>query len=83
MSDWHILCGVATRRVNGQDVRIKAGNHSSIEAAIEAWESEERARQVRDLAELGRLVNAAMTRLQVRYTAASRGEQPLITGDLQ
>lgn len=71
MSGWHVLGDMATRRVNGRDVRITTGDFPSIQAAIESWEVGERARQAHDLREMGRLVDSAIARLQ-RHHAEHR-----------
>ncbi|WP_433256316.1 hypothetical protein ACQPYK_17090 [Streptosporangium sp. CA-135522] len=83
MSDWDIIGKLATRRVNGQEVMLTAQTPQELPGVITAWERAERQRMLRDLGELGRLVDGAMMRLQVSYTADSRGEPPLTTGDLQ
>ncbi|GAA4199358.1 hypothetical protein GCM10022252_50980 [Streptosporangium oxazolinicum] len=70
VNDWHILGDMATRRVNGQEVEVKVAGFPGIHAAIEDWETRERARQVRDLRELGRLVDGAIARLQTRHETA-------------
>ncbi|GAA4180194.1 hypothetical protein GCM10022252_02690 [Streptosporangium oxazolinicum] len=75
MSGWHILGDMATRWDNGRDVRITKGDFPSIQAAIENWEAGERARQARDLREMGRLVDSAIARLQ-RHLDAERRDPP-------
>lgn len=81
LRDWDIVGRVALRQVNGQTVVLTPGRFATIEAAIQDWEDRERARMDHDLKELGKLVDGAMTRIQVRYTSASRGERTLDTGE--
>ncbi|GAA4193005.1 hypothetical protein GCM10022252_35330 [Streptosporangium oxazolinicum] len=74
--DWHIFGDMATREANGQDIRVTTGNFPSIYAAIEDWETRERARQARDLRELSRLVDSAIARLQAHHGAGQGGPRP-------
>lgn len=71
--DWHILGDMAIREANGQDVRVTTGGFPTIHAAIEDWETRERARQARDLRELSRLVDSAIARLQAHHRAGRGG----------
>ncbi|GAA0825467.1 hypothetical protein ACFQVD_19195 [Streptosporangium amethystogenes subsp. fukuiense] len=68
MYGWVILGDAATKRVNGQEVIITAGKSGDLGAAIRAWEDGERHRMVYELGNLGRLVDDAMTRLQLRQS---------------
>ncbi|WP_406311274.1 hypothetical protein OHA77_20835 [Streptosporangium sp. NBC_01639] len=84
MYGWVILGDTATKRVNGQEVIITAGKSGDIGVAIRAWEDAERHRMLYELGNLGRLVDAAMTRLQLHHRASgSRGKRAPETGDIR
>ncbi|MFC7604654.1 hypothetical protein ACFQVD_31550 [Streptosporangium amethystogenes subsp. fukuiense] len=79
---WVILGDAATKRVNGQEVVIAAGKSGDIGVAIRAWEDAERHRMLYELGNLGRLVDAAMTRLQLHHrTPGGRGKHVPKTDD--
>ncbi|WP_413224953.1 hypothetical protein [Streptosporangium longisporum] len=79
---WVILGDAATKRVNGQEVVVTAGKSGDIGVAIRAWEDAERHRMLYELGNLGRLVDAAMARLQVHHrTSGNRGKHAPETGD--
>jgi hypothetical protein len=81
---WIILGDAATKRVNGQEVVITAGKSGDIRAVIKAWEDAERHRMLYELGNLARLVDAAMTRLQLHHRApGSRGKHVLETDDIK
>ncbi|GAA3518444.1 hypothetical protein FHR32_006162 [Streptosporangium album] len=74
MYGWVILGDAATKRVNGQEVVVTAGKPGDIGAVIRAWEDAERHRMLYELGNLARLVDAAMTRLQLHHrTPDGRG----------
>ncbi|MGS2645033.1 hypothetical protein [Streptosporangium sp. G12] len=84
MYGWVILGDAATKRVNGQEVIVTAGKSGDIGVAIKAWEDAERHRMLYELGNLGRLVDAAMARLQVHHrTSDSRGKHVLRTDDIK
>ncbi|GAA5041151.1 hypothetical protein HNP84_002416 [Thermocatellispora tengchongensis] len=63
MNGWIIVGDLATKRVNGRDVIVKAGKSGDIQAAIRAWEETDRRRMLSDLGSVGRLVDKALTRM--------------------
>jgi hypothetical protein len=80
---WIILGDAAIKRANGQEVVVTAGKPGDIGAVIKAWEDAERHRMLYELGNLGRLVDAAMTRLQFRHsTSGSRGEHAAEPGNI-
>lgn len=73
---WVILGDAATKRVNGQEVIVTAGKSGDIGVAIKAWEDAERHRMLYELGNLGRLVDAALARLQGHHrTPGSHGKR--------
>ncbi|WP_440071397.1 hypothetical protein [Streptosporangium sp. OZ121] len=84
MYGWVILGDAATKRVNGKEVVVTVGKSGDIGSAIRAWEDAERHRMLYELGNLGRLVDAAMARLQVHHrTSDSRGKHTLQTDDIK
>ncbi|MFF3437557.1 hypothetical protein [Streptosporangium sp. NPDC002721] len=84
MHGWVILGDAATKRANGQEVVVTVGKSGDIGSAIRAWEDAERHRMLYELGNLGRLVDAALTRLQVHHrTSNSRGNHVLRTDDIK
>ncbi|WP_344918736.1 hypothetical protein [Streptosporangium oxazolinicum] len=84
MHGWVILGDAATKRVNGQEVVVTADKSGDIGSVIRAWEEAERHRMLYELGNLGRLVDAAITRLQLHHrTPGSRGKHPLRTDDIK
>ncbi|WP_329425985.1 hypothetical protein OG339_37665 [Streptosporangium sp. NBC_01495] len=75
-----ILDDTAPKRVNGQDVIITVGGSGDIRVAIRDWEKSERHRLLRDLANLARLVDGALTRLQLQHTPNDRRNPTPETG---
>ncbi|WP_329425978.1 hypothetical protein OG339_37625 [Streptosporangium sp. NBC_01495] len=70
---WVILDDTAaTKRVNGQDVIVTTGGSGDIRVAVRAWEDSEHHRLLRDLANLARLVDGALTRPQLHHTPNDR-----------
>ncbi|WP_371779824.1 hypothetical protein [Streptosporangium subroseum] len=83
MYGWIILGDAATKRVNGQEVVVTAGTSGDIGAVIKAWEDAERHRMLHELGNLGRLVDEAMTCLQLHHrTPNSRGKHAPETDDI-
>ncbi|MEV6866288.1 hypothetical protein AB0M44_35500 [Streptosporangium subroseum] len=72
MYGWIILGDAATKRVNGQEVVVTAGKSGDIGAVIKAWEDVERHRMLYELGNLGRLVDDALTRLQLPHVPDNR-----------
>ncbi|WP_371778733.1 hypothetical protein [Streptosporangium subroseum] len=63
LRDWEIVGQVALRQANGKQVTVTPGSFTSVEAAIKDWEAKEAVRQRQSVEELGRLVNAALSRM--------------------
>ncbi|MGJ6969814.1 hypothetical protein ACSDR0_48880 [Streptosporangium sp. G11] len=81
---WVILGDAATKRVNGKEVVVTAGKSGDVGSVIRAWEEAERHRMLYELGNLGRLVDAALARLQVHHhTPDSRGKHVLRTDDIK
>ncbi|GLX00991.1 hypothetical protein [Microtetraspora sp. NBRC 16547] len=84
MYGWIILSDAATKRVNGQEVIVTAGKSGDIGVVIKAWENAERHRMLYELGNLGRLVDEAMTHLQLRHrTPDSRERDSPESDDIQ
>ncbi|WP_440073806.1 hypothetical protein [Streptosporangium sp. OZ121] len=64
MYGWVILGDAATKRVNGQEIIITAHRFGTLDAAIRAWEDNERHRMAHELGNLGHLVNDTLDRLR-------------------
>ncbi|WP_433363068.1 hypothetical protein [Streptosporangium sp. CA-115845] len=76
MHGWIIVGDAATKRVNGKEVIVTAGKSGDIRSVIRAWENAERHRMLYELGNLGRLVDAALTRLQSHHrTPGSHGKR--------
>ncbi|WP_440069779.1 hypothetical protein [Streptosporangium sp. OZ121] len=76
MYGWVILGDAATKRANGQEVIVTVGKSGDIGSAIRAWEDAERHRMLYELGNLGRLVDAALARLQGHHrTPGSHGKR--------
>ncbi|MEU4407704.1 hypothetical protein AB0F88_24565 [Streptosporangium sp. NPDC023963] len=81
---WVILGDAATKRANGQEVIVTAVKSGDIGVVIRAWEDAERHRMLYELGNLGRLVDAALARLQAHHhTSDSRGKHMLRTDDIK
>ncbi|MER5644874.1 hypothetical protein [Streptosporangium sp. NPDC002524] len=81
---WVILGDAATKRTNGQEVIVTAGTSGDIGSAIRAWEDAERHRMLYELGNLGRLVDAALARLQGHHrTPGSHGKRTPQTGHIK
>ncbi|WP_440101263.1 hypothetical protein [Streptosporangium sp. H16] len=84
MHGWVILGDAATKRANGQEVIVTVGKSGDIGSAIRAWEDAERHRMLYELGNLGRLVDAAMARLQGHHRPqGSHGKHTLQTDDIK
>ncbi|MER6824841.1 hypothetical protein ABT352_02475 [Streptosporangium sp. NPDC000563] len=81
MHGWIIVGDAATKRVNGKEVIVTAGKSGDIRSVIRAWEDAERHRMLYELGNLGRLVDAALARLQSHRTPGSRGKHAPQTDD--
>ncbi|MEV6864987.1 hypothetical protein AB0M44_28755 [Streptosporangium subroseum] len=79
--DWVILGDAATKRVNGQEVVVTAGKPGDIGAVIKAWEDTERHQMLYELGNLARLVDDALTRLQLRHIPDNREKHGAKTTD--
>ncbi|MFI6907958.1 hypothetical protein ACIBKY_42305 [Nonomuraea sp. NPDC050394] len=61
---WTTLSGgLAARTIDGGIVMVRKAGFASLAEAITAWEEGERSRMVREVAELGRYVDAALDRV--------------------
>ncbi|MEV6864421.1 hypothetical protein AB0M44_25860 [Streptosporangium subroseum] len=63
LRDWDVVGGVALRQVNGKQITVTRGSFTGLYAAIKDWEAKEAVRRRQSVEELGRLVNAALSRM--------------------